>query len=264
MKNNITNKNNTNSQKEQERKQKLAVLSGKIKPIQTPYNLEKGEHAYYQIETDRMADREHITSHQNGQARSPFIKGGIMRGNTQINTTITHSRYDINERVDHGMLLFTNLRIIFVGKDIVSIHYPEIMSIHFPNPAKPHYPDAALSLDIRYPKMLKNESYILHDKEAEMYFRGIMRNIKKDKSVVKEGEVELFMDKKFEISKKIIVTINDDGSIECPQCDMVIKDYLEGKTFSIFGRGKKWRRYICSRCNRFISNALKDVEYSNL
>lgn len=246
------------------RKEIRDILSGKLKPIQSSINLKDGEHAYYEFETDRIADREHTTSHQTGYARSPLIKGGLLRGNTQISTTVTQSHRYKNEVVDHGVMIITNLRILFLGKEAVSIYYPELLSIHFPNPAKPHYPDIKLTMDVRYPKMLKNESYILHDPQPELYFRGIMRNIKKDKSDVTDEEVDSFIKNEFVYSKRIIININADGSINCPQCDTLVKDYMEGKTFSLFGKGRKWRRYICPHCNRFISNALKDVEYANL
>lgn len=246
------------------RKEIREILSGKLKPIQSSVILKSGEHAYYEFETVQMADLKQTTSHQSGQARSPLIKGGLLRGNTQFSSTITRSHYYKNEICDRGLMLFTNMRILFIGKEALSIYYRDLLSIHFPNPAKPHYPDVKLTIDVRYPKMLKNESYTLHNPQAELYFRGIMRNIKKDTSSVKEDEVDKFMNDKFIFSKKIVVTINADGSINCPCCDSVVKDYMEGKTFSLFGKGRKWRRYICPHCNRFISNALKDVEYSNL
>jgi hypothetical protein len=168
--------------KGQERKRKFTILSGHIEPIQTTFHLKAEEHAYFQIKADRMAEKDHIESHTTGDARSPFIKGGILRGNTKISTTTTHERINEYVRIDSGMFLFTNLRVLFIGKQVVEILYADILSATFINS----------SIIIKYPGMANNETYETDTKsDAELYYHGVMRLLKHDKSSITEAEVNM-------------------------------------------------------------------------
>lgn len=169
-------------QKEQERKRRFAILSGHIKPIQISFTLKTGEHAYYQIEAEQKAEREYVESHTTGDVRRPFIKGGILRGNSKVNTTTTQSHSSGSTTVDSGKLLFTNVRVLFIGKQVISISYADILSVQFTNN----------SVVIKYPQMAKGESYSLpQDNDAKYYYYGVLRLIGIDKTKANEADVDM-------------------------------------------------------------------------
>lgn len=169
------------TKKEKEQKRRFIILSGSIKPIQTSFHLKAGEKAYYEFHTVRLADREYIKSYTQGQARSPFIKGGILRGNTKIDTTTNQIRLTENEGVDSGQMILTNKRVLFVGKEVVSIPYEDILTIYFDSSR----------MTIKYPQMLKGESYSIMDAEPELYYKGIQRLIGSDTSILKLDDVQI-------------------------------------------------------------------------
>lgn len=169
-------------QKEQERKRRFLILAGDFKPIQTTLNLKEEEKVYFQTEADRMAEKEYVEYHTTGQSRTPFIRGGILRGNSKISTNTTQSRSSANAMIDTGILLFTNLRVLFVGKQIVSIPFKEILAIHFTNN----------SVTIKYPKMVKNEAYnFAQNSDVKFHYFGLMRILEKDKSKATEADVDM-------------------------------------------------------------------------
>lgn len=174
--------------KEQERKRRFAILSGNIKPIQISFHLKAGEHAYFQIKADRMADRDYVESHTTGDARSPFIQGGLLRGNTSISTETRQERITKTEIIDSGELLLSNIRMLFIGKEVISIPYDDILSVEFfPNPRFD-----TTTISVKYPTMIKNECYDLEKKnDAKLYYEGIMRLIGWDKSNITEADVNM-------------------------------------------------------------------------
>lgn len=254
----------------EERKRKFKILSGKIQPIQSSFNLKDNEEAYYQFETERKADVQYTDSYTTGITKKKGIigravvgdlvfgkAGAIIGGVTADNEINSSTRQELSTRtetIDKGKMLFTNKRILFVGKEVVSIPYDDILAFYFPNPSKPHYPHLDLAMEVRYPSMLKNESYILPNTQVELFFRGVLRLIGKDKSIIEESDVEKFINDEFIMSDRINVPVNVDGSINCPECDSIIKDYEEGgRSFIWFG--SKSRTYTCPKCGRMTCNS---------
>lgn len=197
-----TNKDNTNQMsniladqkvkyevnKDQERKRRFAILSGNIQPIHTSFNLKSGEKAYFQIEADRMAEQEYVESYTTGEARSPFIKGGLLRGNSQINTTTRQERVSNLEIIDTGTMIFTNTRMVFIGKEVISISYEDILSVDF----FPYSRFGSTSMIVKYPTMLKSERYDIHRKnDAKLYYQSILRLTGRDKRKITEADVDM-------------------------------------------------------------------------
>jgi len=167
------------AEKEQERKRRISLLSGNLKPIKTSFHLNVGEYAYFAFQTSRMADRDYIESHTKGAG----IGEGFGRVGVGIaKSTTTQERVTKLETVDTGTLLFTNKRILFVGKEVVSVAYQDILAAEF---------NGAI-MTIKYPSMIKNECYdIEKEPDAALYFKGLMRLLGKDKSKVNEADIDM-------------------------------------------------------------------------
>jgi len=165
--------------RELERKRRFTILSGSVKTITSSFHLKSGEHAYFQFETTRLADREYVKSYTQGKARSPFITGGILRGNTQIDTTTSQVRLTENVKIDSGKMLFTNRQILFVGeKQVVNIPYDEIISVEFHDS----------QMIIKYPQMLSGEAYKA-EPDTKFYYQGIMNFLEEKKAT--EADIDM-------------------------------------------------------------------------
>lgn len=237
------NKKNNINQDNQKRKRIADILAGTINSISVPFALQSGEEAYYLFQTTRMADNKNAISYTKGITKQKgvlkrSIIGGLLFGRTgavigglsgtrETNATTTH--HALNEQIDKGTMIMTNMRLYFVGSQIVSIPYSKIVSIHFP-----HYS----AMKLQYPGKIKGESYVLSDREAIAYYKGIMRKIGKDKSAVKDTDIDNIM-----LRDRVIIPINSDDSIDCPSCGQKVKEYRER-----WGFFSKTREYTCQYC----------------
>lgn len=181
----------------QERKRRFPILSGNIKPIKTTFNLNKGEDVYFQSSAERLAEVEYIESHTTGQTKKKgvlrrSVVGGVLLGGVgaviggatagdKIKSTTTQEKINRTEAVDTGTILFSNKRILFIGKEVLDISYDEILAVNFDIPY----------FEIKYPSMIKGENYKIDNLDAKLYFEGIMRLTKRNKTKILEPEVEI-------------------------------------------------------------------------
>src|SRR5258708_25701522 len=183
--------------KAQERKRRFMILSGSIEPIATHYALQQGEQIYFQFKTKRIADIEYIESHTKGGSKKKGVIrravvgdillgpiGAVIGGATAGSKTheiTTQKRVNRIETIDEGDMLFTNTRLLFIGKEIVSITYEEVISVHFINE----------TMEIKYPGMEKGEGYLIDQhSDIELYYKGVMRHIGRDTTKPKESDIE--------------------------------------------------------------------------
>lgn len=235
------------------------ILAGNLKEIAVPYKLQQGEKAYFQFQTKRKADVEYRNSRTIGVAKKKGVVGRAIVGDlafgragaiiggatadTEIHTSTSESRSSRREEIDAGMMIFTNRRMVFIGKEIASILYDDIISFYFPNPLKSYYPNTDRMMEIKYASMLKNEAYTVPSPQVELYFQGIQHLLKNDKSPIKQADIDKFLNDEFITSDRIISPILEDGSIDCPGCGRNIKEYKERKNFF-----SKTREYTCPNC----------------
>lgn len=190
------------AEKDQERKRRFAILSGNLKPIKTSFHLNEGEHAYFEFQTKRFADNEYLQTNTTGNTkRKGTVKralvgdllfgkvgaviGGVT-GGSETNYQTSQQRITKTEVIDTGTMILTNKRILFVGKEIVSIPYKDIIATEFTSSLMNS------CMIIKYPNMLKNEQYSTGlAAEVELHYKGIMRFIKRDTSNVTEADVDM-------------------------------------------------------------------------
>jgi hypothetical protein len=166
---------------EQERQER--ILAGKIPSIiLEAVRLNEGEKAYFHAVASRLADVEHTVTMSSGKSKrkgviSRGLVGGLIAGPIGIvagaataskhhNMRSTDHTFTKNEVIDKGILLFTNQRILFLGKQMTSIPYDEIVKMEVQRN----------NVTFHYVAMQPGEAYRLSremTKEADLYYRGI-------------------------------------------------------------------------------------------
>jgi len=176
--------NERREREELARKEK--ILSGMIDSITTTFNLKNGEAAYLQFNVDRIAEKEYVETQTVSKAKKQgvltrAIVGGVLLGplgalggaataGEKGTGKTTYNTVKRNETIDSGTMVFTNKRILFVGKAMFSIYYDNIVSSSF----------ACNILTIKYPEMMAGEYFRVYNcKDCYLYFKGITNNLVK-------------------------------------------------------------------------------------
>jgi len=179
-------------EKADEEKREYAITTGDIEPLETDYNLEKGENAYAVFHARKMGRVEkavHVTSRQGVASRAGcgcclFGPLGALLGGATAPSKTNQITHESLTTLDQGTMVFTNKRFLFIGDNsITSLFYDKMMSINF------HSHSAETDLEVRYPEMLKGEYYALTGQDfkiAELWCQGI-RKIKTHKERGKNG-----------------------------------------------------------------------------
>ena len=173
-------------QKAEDEARKQAIADGKIEPIAVSVKLGSDEKAFVEFQAKRNALVEKVVEQTYTKTKK---KGGITRavvggmtfgiggalvgaGTAKSHGTSTTVQHDVSsiEAVDEGTLIFTNKRILFVGKEIISIPHDDLMAVDF---AKSF---GGMTMKVKYAGMLKDEHYVIKGdgaKEADLYYKGI-------------------------------------------------------------------------------------------
>lgn len=173
----------------QERKE--LILAGAIEPIAISTKLNTKEKAYTVVNAKRTASVDRIAEHTTGRNKrkgvlTRGIVGGVVFGpvgalagavtaSTKVNTKTTQKTVTEFEIIDTGELIFTNQRVLFVGKrEILSIPHEAIIEYSFGRNL------LGRTFTPQYEEMLPNESFIISGPaaaEANLFFEGIVQNL---------------------------------------------------------------------------------------
>jgi hypothetical protein len=165
----------------EEKARQEKISSGDIKPIQTDYNLDKGEKAYITFPARKMGQvaRTVSSTHKQGVVGNSCcgccMLGplGALLGGIASPSKTSHNTVDSTESLDDGTMVFTNRRFLFVGKkSMIGLEYKKMMSIDFRKEW------SGMKLDIKYPEMANGEHYILYGDEskvANLWYEGIKK-----------------------------------------------------------------------------------------
>ncbi len=167
-------------QAEEAARQKV-ILSGKIKPIKTNYNLDPGEKAYitFQAHKKGVINRTVSSTHQVGVASRAgcgcCLLGplGALLGGVTAPSQTNQNTVESTAVLDSGTMIFTNKRFLFVGnKSMTSLEYKKALDISFKKTL------LESKLEVKYPEMVNGEYYSLSgtdSKIAEIWFQGIRK-----------------------------------------------------------------------------------------
>jgi hypothetical protein len=126
---------------------RLSIRSGEITPISLMVNLEVNEIAYLELPAYRVATVEKILEHTTGKSKKKgtlgrAVIGGVLLGRlgaiggaatsgSKISTVTTQSSSFVTETIDTGRLILTSHRLLFLGKNVVSLPYRQLLAIGF-------------------------------------------------------------------------------------------------------------------------------------
>lgn len=157
------------------------ILSGKLEPIKTDYNLDKGEKVYATFQAQKMGrvDKAVNVTHRQGVASRAGCGccllgplGAVLGGVTAPSKT-NQFTHEALTSLDRGTMVFTNKRFLFVGENSMKgLVYDKVLSISF------NVHSSETDLEVKYPEMAKGEYYALtgHDsKIAETWYQGIRK-----------------------------------------------------------------------------------------
>ena len=173
-------------QKADDEARKQAIADGKIEPINVSVKLGSDEKAFAEFQAKRAALIERVVEQTYTKSKK---KGGLTRavvggmtfgvagalvgaGTAKSKGTSTTVQQDVSsiEAVDEGTLIFTNKRVLFVGKEIISIPHDDLMAVDFSKSF------GGMTMKVKYAGMLKDEQYVIkgdNAKEANLYYKGI-------------------------------------------------------------------------------------------
>lgn len=176
--------------KADEEARQQAIRSGDIQPIQVVVNLESDEKAYAQFGAKRMALVDRVVEKTVGKTKKKgvvtrAIVGGVFLGplgalggaataGSKGSSTTVHETVSKLEAIDGGSIIFTNRRLIFVGREVVSLPYGKIVAVSFGKTM------SGKKLIVKYEGMLKDEHYVLsgsNAKDSELFYEGVTKNL---------------------------------------------------------------------------------------
>lgn len=170
---------------------KKLILAGAIEPIDVSTKLNPKEKAYTVMSAKRAAAIDRTVEHTTGRNRrkgvlTRGVVGGVIFGpvgalagavtaSTKMNTKTAQKTVTKFEIIDTGELIFTNQRVLFVGKrEIISIPHDAIIEYSFGRNL------LGRTFAPQYEEMLPHESFIISGPaatEANLFFEGIVRNL---------------------------------------------------------------------------------------
>lgn len=168
---------------EESRKQK--ILSGNIEPIAINFNLDSGEKAFLELKAERMALVTTTVVHEKkkGVIGRAVVGGlllgplGALGGAATAGSQSTHKNTEKVGRIDSGKLVFTNKRVIFVGKEAFSLPYSEVLAVGFSSNSFL----GSNKLELKYQGMKGGEYFAVSGSRAadtELYYKGITTHLK--------------------------------------------------------------------------------------
>lgn len=159
------------------------IAAGNFQGIKSTINLQPKEEAFIELPAVRMASVESVIQETVGTSKKKHgitrtVVGGVLlgpvgavagaatAGGTSKSTTVQRTVSSM-QQIDTGILVFTNMRMIFMGnKNIISLTYPEIVATGFSN----------MAATIKYAGMMDGEYYVLQGPQAgdaQHYYTGI-------------------------------------------------------------------------------------------
>ncbi len=191
----------------QERKRRFGILSGNLTDVPTSVHLKDGEKAYHMFSTQRYADSDYVETYTSGTDKKKGVVGRAFVGNilfgpagaiiggvtagSKNQSTTTQQKIVRTEPIDSGDILFTNKRVLFVGKEIIEIPYAEILSVSYEDVILEHKERIPM-MYIKYSSMLKGECYAVENNgDTALYYQGLMRLIGRDKTTIKEADIKV-------------------------------------------------------------------------
>jgi hypothetical protein len=175
---------------------KELILAGAIEPIIVSAKLEKNEKAYIALKAKRTATIDHqIEVTKGGTKRKGVVTravvgsallaptglwwaGGIAGAATagsKTNSKTQQKTVTKFEIVDTGELIFTDMRVLFIGnKEILSLPYEALIDTKFGRNL------LGRTFSPKYEEMLPNETFVISGPaapEASLYFQGITQNL---------------------------------------------------------------------------------------
>jgi hypothetical protein len=179
-------KDSQEAKKQAELQRQTDITNGKIPAISVTVNLEPNEKAYLSLTAKRLANRDHIVETTTGKSKKKGvitrgIVGGVLLGpvglvagaataGSKSNSRTTQNTVTRLEVIDHGTLIFTNKRMMFLGSQVISLPYDKLIGVSF-------------SKNVFFPKyenMEPNEQYTVSGesaKDIQLYYQGITNNL---------------------------------------------------------------------------------------
>lgn len=166
------------AERNKEKTRQDEISSGKIEPIKTDYNLEKGEKVYATFSARKMGQVSQTITHKQGvggRAGCGCCLLGPLGALLGGATAPSKSRdTQVNGTLDTGVMVFTNKRFLFVGKgSLVGLIYDKVLSTEF------NKTFTGTNLVVKYPEMVSGEYYSLSGEDskiAELWYQGITKN----------------------------------------------------------------------------------------
>jgi hypothetical protein len=155
------------------------ISQGKIKPIETNYNLASDEKAFVIFNADKMGFKIISQTHKKGVLGRALVGGlllgplGALGGATTAGSHTTEKKSFTPEVLDKGKMVLTNKRFVFIGRNITSVPYEQIIEIKFSKMWL-----GGTKLEMKYPEMIDGESYNLSGEDskiADVWFNGIKK-----------------------------------------------------------------------------------------
>lgn len=171
---------------------KQAIADGNIEPIQVSARLRTNEKAFAEFQAKRVvlvkeSVNRTVTKSKKKGVLTRAVSGGLLMkpfglgrfgalggaataGSKSISTT---RQQDVSKlkTIDKGSIIMTNQRILFIGKEAVSLPYDELVAVNF------RATISGVVMSVKYTGMLKDERYVLSGDDARkagLYYKGIV------------------------------------------------------------------------------------------
>lgn len=163
------------------------LVKGVFEPVPMTINLDEHESAYAVFNASRYALVDKVTETTTGRTKKKGIVGravvgGVLLGpvgalggaataGSKTHSTTTLNTSKVSDAIDHGQLILTNNRLLFMGNNgILSLPYTEILAHDFYQRST-----AITNLKLKFLEMLPGEYFALSGpavKDANLDFSG--------------------------------------------------------------------------------------------